>query len=97
MTRILGRYVSLEMAVLGLCEFTLSFLVIYAMLTAPSVLPVLTSATPSNGATSVPPDCIGLAAVIAFTIAGAAITIGLYVQTFASTGVDWRSTRQLPV
>ena len=78
MTRILGRYVSLEMAVLGLCEFTLSFLVIYAMLTAPSVLPVLTSATPSNGATSVPPDCIGLAAVIAFTIAGAAITIGLY-------------------
>ena len=32
MTRVLGRFVSLEMALLGLCELALSFLVIYAML-----------------------------------------------------------------
>ena len=78
MTRILGRYVSLEMAVLGFCELTLSFLVIYAMLTAPGVLPVLASASLPNATASVPPDCIDLAAVLAFTIAGTAITIGLY-------------------
>jgi sugar transferase (PEP-CTERM system associated) len=78
MTRILARYVSLEMAVLGLCEFTLSFLVIYAMLTAPGALPVLVGASPPDGTTTMPPDCINLAAVLAFTIAAIAITIGLY-------------------
>jgi sugar transferase (PEP-CTERM system associated) len=78
MTRILGRYVSLEMAVLGLCEFTLSFLVIYAMLTAPGGLAVLVGAAPPDGTTTLAPDCIDLAAVLAFTIAAIAITIGLY-------------------
>src|SRR5215467_8866017 len=34
MTRVLGRFMSLEMAVLGLCELALSFLVIYVLLTS---------------------------------------------------------------
>ena len=78
MTRILGRYVSFEMAVLGVCELMLSFLVIYAMLTAPGVFPVLVNGSLANGTGSVAPDFIDLAAVLAFTIAGAAISIGLY-------------------
>ncbi len=55
MTRVLGRFVSLEMALLGLCELALSFLVIYAMLNAPGVVPMLLGhaslATPDTVAT----------------------------------------------
>jgi len=40
MTGVLGRFVSLEMALLGLCELALSFLVIYGMLPGPDMLPV---------------------------------------------------------
>ncbi len=78
MTRVLGRFVSLEMAVLGLCELTLSFLVIYAMLAAPGAVPVLASATRFDGSPSISPDCAILAAVLAVTIVVTAAAIGLY-------------------
>ena len=39
MTGVLGRFVSLEMALLGLCELALSFLVIYGMLPGPDCFP----------------------------------------------------------
>ena len=45
MTRVLGRLLSLEMAVLGMCELALSFLVIYGMLTMPGVLPAMAEAS----------------------------------------------------
>ena len=41
MTRVLGRFVSLEMAVLGLFELGVSFLAIYALLASSGVLPLL--------------------------------------------------------
>ena len=75
MTRVLGRLMSLEMAVLGLCELALSFLVIFAMLTMNGVFPVLPNGSDAGAATR---DCADLAAVLALTIALAAVTIGLY-------------------
>jgi sugar transferase (PEP-CTERM system associated) len=78
MTRVLGRFVSLEMAVLGLCELALSFLVIYAMLVVPGVVPILANAPHIDGAPSVAFDCTYLAAVLALTIVVTAATIGLY-------------------
>ena len=50
MTRVLGRFVSLEMALLGLCELALSFLVIYGMLAVPGVLPALVEASSAGAA-----------------------------------------------
>ncbi len=78
MTRVLGRFVSLEMAVLGLCELALSFLVIYAMLVVPGVVPILANAPHIDGSPSVAFDCTYLAAVLALTIVVTAATIGLY-------------------
>ena len=78
MTRVLGRFVTLEMAVLGVCELTLSFLVIYAMLAAPGAVPVLANATRIDGSPSISPDCAILAAVLAVTIVVTAAAIGLY-------------------
>jgi sugar transferase (PEP-CTERM system associated) len=78
MTRVLGRFVSLEMAVLGLCELALSFLVIYAMLVVPGVLPVLANTAVFDGSHSVSFESANLAAVLAFTIVVTAAAIGLY-------------------
>lgn len=72
MTRVLGRFVSLEMALLGLCELALSFLVIYAMLTAPGMVSGL--GTPN----AVALDTADLAAVLACTVVITAAAIGLY-------------------
>ncbi len=78
MTRILGRFVSLEMAVLGLIELALSFLVVYAMLTAPGMLSNPANAPLVDTPDLVSLDRIDLAAVLAFTIAVTAAAIGLY-------------------
>jgi sugar transferase (PEP-CTERM system associated) len=78
MTRVLGRFVSLEMALLGLCELALSFLVIYGMVNAPGVVPMLFGhenlATPAV----VAQDTAGLAAILAGTVMLTAAAIGLY-------------------
>ena len=67
MTRLLGRYVSLEMALLCMAELLLSFLALHAVLatTAPVVLPGL--ATQTN-----------FSASVSLTIALSALAIGLY-------------------
>jgi sugar transferase (PEP-CTERM system associated) len=76
MTRALGRLMSLEMIVLGLCELALSFLVIYGMLTLPGAFPTLTEA--QGVGTAVSPGTANLAAVLALTIMLTAAAIGLY-------------------
>src|SRR5277367_5256676 len=79
MTRVLGRFVSLEMALLGLCELALSFLVIYAMLLAPGVLPMPAVATTEHIASgAVHLATANLAAVLACTVVITAAAIGLY-------------------
>jgi sugar transferase (PEP-CTERM system associated) len=78
MTRILGRLLSLEMAVLGLFELALSFLVIYGMLTLPGVLPALVEASNVGAAHAAKLDIVNLAAVLAITIVLTAAAIGLY-------------------
>jgi sugar transferase (PEP-CTERM system associated) len=66
---------SFEMAVLGLCELALSFLVIYALLTINGAFPALPG---RSGAGTVSNGCADLAAVLALTIALTAAAIGLY-------------------
>ena len=78
MTRVLGRLMSLEMIVLGLCELALSFLVIYAMLTLPGAFPVLTEAQGVGAAQTASLGTANLAAVLALTIVLTAAAIGLY-------------------
>ncbi len=78
MTRLLGRFVPLEMAVLGLCELALSFLVIYSMLAMPGVLPVLEQPSGVGAVRAVAIDAVNLAAVLACTIVLSAAVIGLY-------------------
>lgn len=78
MTRVLGRFVSLEMALLGLCELALSFLVIYAMLNAPGVVPVLLGHSKLATPDTVARDTADLAALLACTVVLAAAAIGLY-------------------
>jgi sugar transferase (PEP-CTERM system associated) len=73
MTRIIGRYVPVEMAIFGLLELLLSFAVIYAMLAAHGVL----------GPGELPPIVAAWrvanhAALLAVTIGICAIAIGLY-------------------
>jgi sugar transferase (PEP-CTERM system associated) len=73
MTRIIGRYVPVEMAIFGLLELLLSFVVIYAMLAArgvlgPGELPPIAAAWPA----------VNHAALLAVTIGFCAVTIGLY-------------------
>lgn len=75
MARILAHYVTLEMALLGVFELVLSFLVILAMLTAPGMAFLL--ATPAHTAASAH-DASTLAALLALTIGAIAATIGLY-------------------
>ena len=71
MARALVRLLPIEMAVLGLFEFVLSFALIFAMLNASGPALLLDS-------TDLPRDCLILAAMLAVTIAGTAATIGLY-------------------
>src|SRR5579863_8505509 len=78
MTRVLGRFVSLEMALLGLCELALSFLVIYAMLNAPGVVPVLLGHASLATPDTVASDTAALAALLACTVVLTAAAIGLY-------------------
>jgi exopolysaccharide biosynthesis polyprenyl glycosylphosphotransferase len=71
MGRALVQLLPMEMAILGLFEFGLSFALILAMLTSgdPAVL---------LGSTDLTRDCVIFAAMLAVTIAGTAATIGLY-------------------
>ena len=72
-TRSFAHYLPIEMALLGLFELALSFLLIYAMMTTPGLLAPLADASSQlvrGGAI--------LAAILALTIAGTAATIGLY-------------------
>jgi sugar transferase (PEP-CTERM system associated) len=78
MTRVLGRLMSLEMAVLGLCELALSFVVIYGMLTMPGMLPTLADASGVGATHATALDTAVLAAVLALTIVCTAAAIGLY-------------------
>jgi sugar transferase (PEP-CTERM system associated) len=78
MTRVLGRLMSLEMAVLGLCELALSFLVIYGMLAMPGMLPGLGEASSAVATHAAALETATLAAVLAFTIVCTAAAIGLY-------------------
>ena len=73
MTRSFAHYLPIEMALLGLFELALSFLLIYAMMTAAGLHEPL--ADPSSQL--VRGGAI-LAAILALTIAGTAATIGLY-------------------
>jgi len=68
MTTVLGRFVTVELAFLGLCELALSFLVIYAMLAMPEA---------ASGQTILS-DSANLAAVLAVTIMVTAAVLGLY-------------------
>ncbi|MDR3538042.1 MAG: exopolysaccharide biosynthesis polyprenyl glycosylphosphotransferase [Acetobacteraceae bacterium] len=73
MARILAHYVTTEMALLGLFELVLSFLLIDAMLMVPGLTTVLSAAPAglfANGS--------NLAAILALTIGAIAATIGLY-------------------
>lgn len=78
MTRVLGRFVSLEMALLGLCELALSFLVIYAMLNAPGVVPVLLGHSSFATPDAVARETADLAVLLACTVVLTAAAIGLY-------------------
>jgi sugar transferase (PEP-CTERM system associated) len=71
-TRTFAQYVPIEMALLGLLELTLSFLLIYAMLTTPGAL------DPLLAAPALSRETVNLAAMLALTIGGTAATIGLY-------------------
>jgi sugar transferase (PEP-CTERM system associated) len=76
MTRLLGHFVSAEMAVLGICELAVSFLVIYAILGYLGPLLIV----PAGGAAAVPEplDSANLAGVLTLTVACTAAAIGLY-------------------
>ena len=71
MAHALVRLLPVEMAVLGLFELTLSFVLIFVMLSAGGPATLLES-------TDLTRDCLVLAAMLTVTIAGIAATIGLY-------------------
>jgi len=71
MTRLLGHYVSLEIVLLGVVELALAFVVIYAMLAAPGMYD-------TYAAPALAPGAADLSAMLAFTVAATAATIGLY-------------------
>lgn len=75
MTRVLTRLMVLEMALLGLCELALSFLVIYAMLTMPGATSLQATA---SGTAHTGLDTVNLAGALALTVALTAAAIGLY-------------------
>lgn len=72
MTRTFAQYLPVEMALLGLLELVLSFLLIYAMLSMPVTLDPLPAASPFLRGSA------DLAAMLALTIGSTAATIGLY-------------------
>jgi sugar transferase (PEP-CTERM system associated) len=78
MTGVLGRFVSLEMALLGLCELALSFLVIYGMLPAPDMIAAAAGIGAQVTAGSAVLNTTNLAAVLACTVVVTAAAIGLY-------------------
>lgn len=71
MARALVQLLPIEMAILGLFEFVLSFVFIFVMLTESGPATFLESADLTR-------DCLVLAAMLAVTIAGTAATIGVY-------------------
>ncbi len=71
MARALVRWLPMEMALLGLFEFVVSFFSILAMLLTGGAVSPLESGALTR-------DCLVLAAMLAVTIAGVAATIGLY-------------------
>ncbi len=73
MTRIVGRYVPVEMAVFGLLELVLSFAVIYAMGAVSGILGPHVIASPAFN-----PHSADHAALLAGTIGICAVAIGLY-------------------
>lgn len=73
MTRIAAHLVPVEIAILGLVEMALSFLLICAVLAAPQAVDVHALAS-----LAMSPEVVRLAAILALVIAGAAVTIGLY-------------------
>jgi sugar transferase (PEP-CTERM system associated) len=77
MTRLPGREVSFEMAMLGLVEFALSFLVIYGMLVLSGMVPT-GAGLPGAAAHMAAPDAVNLAAMLSVAVILAAAAIGLY-------------------
>lgn len=77
MTRLLGHFVSAEVAMLVLCELALSFLVIYLTLGILEGAPLKIA---NSGAAPLPaaPVSANLAAVLAVTVACTTAAIGLY-------------------
>jgi sugar transferase (PEP-CTERM system associated) len=80
MTGVLGRFVSLEMVLLGLCELALSFFVIYGMLPGPDMLPVAAdmAGRVAAGSAVLSTADLDLAAMLACTVVIIAAAIGLY-------------------
>src|SRR5215469_10704791 len=78
MTGVLGRYVSLEMALLGLCELALSFFVIYGMLPGPDMMFVAAGVDGHVATGAAVLSSANLAAVLACTVVITAAAIGLY-------------------
>jgi sugar transferase (PEP-CTERM system associated) len=76
LTRTFAQYVPLEMALLGLLELVLSYLLIYSMLNVPGTLESLSVASREVGG-----GTTALAAMLALTIGGTAAAIGLYRPT----------------
>jgi exopolysaccharide biosynthesis polyprenyl glycosylphosphotransferase len=73
MQRAMAQYVPREMAVLGLVEVTLSFLVIYAMIQLSGAPAAVADSISRSGG-----DSVRLAALIALSIGGIGLAIGLY-------------------
>jgi exopolysaccharide biosynthesis polyprenyl glycosylphosphotransferase len=71
-TRTFAQHVPIEMALLGLFELTLSYLLIYAMLSTPGANATLAASPLLTRGTA------NIAAMLALTIGGTAATIGLY-------------------
>ncbi|HET7882767.1 MAG TPA: TIGR03013 family XrtA/PEP-CTERM system glycosyltransferase [Acetobacteraceae bacterium] len=78
MMRLPGRQVSLEMAMLGLVEFALSFLVIYGMLVLSGAVATATIAPGVKAAHMAAFDAVNLAVMLSVAVILAAAAIGLY-------------------
>jgi len=77
MGRALSRYVPLDMAILSVIEFALSFMVIHFMLDTPSLTWVQMEAAVSLGSPG-----NGLAAALAFIVGGASLISGCRHREF---------------
>jgi exopolysaccharide biosynthesis polyprenyl glycosylphosphotransferase len=71
MAQTLLRLLPMEMAILGLIEFSVLFAVIFSMLSVGDAAALLRT-------TQLPADCLILTAMLAVTIVGTAATIGMY-------------------